>query len=158
MLFNETNYFSITGMPYVICPDFYFYPVFQNPPVVFDFLSSVPLCIDCIPEYCQGRPSLWAYEAFPLFRKNMFQKVNEKFFLTRSRIFFHFVRQNLWWPFLVIYHYFRIFRFSDCKFPIKHFLRSCVQFPPVLPVYPLFLRYSYTTFSSQLKKNYISFP
>jgi len=80
----------------------------------------------------------WAYEAFPSVSEKLVsksqRKVKKKFFTTRfpEKVFHFSLPKYFWWPFLVIDHYFRIFRFPDCKFPI------CPPISPVLPLSPYF--------------------
>jgi len=95
--------------------------------------------------------------------------VYEKTFLTHfpEDIFlFRPIRQNVWSPFIVIVHYFHIFRFPGCKFPIiPSYFPLILKFPlfQIPPIFHMFLHlifvlieFFYISFPFKLTKTFVS--
>ena len=104
------------------------------------------LAIDCMGRRLDERMTVWCRDwqsgasippepmkHFPLFRKKLVSESQRKLFLTRfPGTIFHFVRQNLWWPFLVIDHYFRIFASPT----VNYFIFTLLVSPFLSPISP----------------------
>ena len=100
--------------------------------------SSCPLITSVVDwRDVKGRPSPLSLWSIPPVSENHVRKrlVYEKTFLTHfpEDIFlFRPIRQNVWSPFIVIVHYFHIFRFPGCKFPIiPSYFPLILKFSPI---------------------------
>ena len=98
------------------------------------------------PACCQGRPSPlrpWCisplFQISPPYFRQIFRHCGKfsKFYLIQKN-FLIFIRQNFWWPFLVIDHKFRISPYFSCfsTFPLCFTKIIILLFPPYFEKFP----------------------